>query len=163
MNKQQLLELVENIKIREGLIKNVSNAQEVLINAQMNLSVEMNRVAGARFKAHQLSEKINNQRRSATDKQIRELEAWIDLSEVEIDKEIDICFAENDLAKAKEELNDFEEELLSKYEVVGGDKENFSDEITPIEEMIDEAEDYGEAEKKKIESIKKSFETFFID
>lgn len=72
-----------------------------------------------------------------------------------------MCFAENDLVKAKEELEIFEqEELLSCYEVVDKTEEEHSSEITPIEEMVKEA-DWNE--EKKIVSIKKSFETFFID
>ncbi len=161
MNKQEFLEMLEKVKIREGLLKNVEHAQAVLSNAQMNLSVEMHRAAGARFKTCQLKEKLAKQKRPITQKQIGELIAWQELSKIETDKEIDLCFAENDLVKAKEELEIFEqEELLSCYEVVDKTEEEHSSEITPIEEMVKEA-DWNE--EKKIVSIKKSFETFFID
>lgn len=64
------------------------------------------------------------------------------------------------LKSLQEELTAFDNQLMNEYEYHPIKKEMDGPKSTPIEKMVEEA-DWNE--EKKINSIKKSFETFFID
>lgn len=180
MNKEQLNELSEKIKLRDGLLKCVENAEAGVRVAKMAMSVEMHRAVGSRQKVEQLTRKLNNQKKPVSDKQREELKLLQELSKVEMDKEIDLCFAENDLIKAKEELEVFEQELMGDYNFVGRTgKENkdlekvaqefinkLSSKLVNENEMQNsDADQAALANKQKQHemSIEISFRTFFDD